>query len=59
MREGALRARQTSGETVMLRSIAALALLFGLYACTTAGDSGGGSGGQVENHGGSGGGGGY
>jgi hypothetical protein len=29
----------------MLRSIAVLALLLGLYACTTTGDSGGGTGG--------------
>ena len=43
----------------MLRSIAVLVLLFGLYACTTTGDSGGETGGQGEDLGGSGGGGGY
>jgi hypothetical protein len=45
-----------SGETAMLRAIAVLALLVGLCACTTTGNSNGGTTDQMENSGGSGGG---
>ncbi|MDN5927851.1 MAG: hypothetical protein L0I29_12325 [Hyphomicrobiales bacterium] len=48
--------QSTSGGTAMLRSIAVLALLLGLYACTTTGNSNNATTGQMENSGGSGGG---